>query len=208
MTENEILRLKHPGDTSTSEYIRTATRHGALRLFERAKTKLMDVNNWDRLCGNDSAIFKLTDERGNLLETASPGIGDLVRIELPHSTDERPQYNWLRVEEFESGRDLLKDEDIFEFKLKQLPEPLAKENAKTNSHEPTKRLVFLLRRVASRVILIEAGGSSILQAATETFKWKNLVNIFSTLFGMPDRQWKRLIKGVLQNDVHDEILNG
>lgn len=101
------------------------TRHAALVLFNGAKLRLLDINNWTNLYKASHTEFRLTDKYGNLLQTSVPHIGDLIRMRLPiahGSLEER--FGWARIENFESTKDLLKDEDMFGFCVRPLNGPL------------------------------------------------------------------------------------
>ncbi|WPP53530.1 hypothetical protein [Catalinimonas niigatensis] len=60
--------------------------------FERAKSKLFDVNSWSKLGGLTSR-FELHDEHGRKPDRKKPEIGDFIRIMLPAPTPE----NWVKI---------------------------------------------------------------------------------------------------------------
>ena len=119
--------------TGASAQQETATRHDAILLFEKARARLLDVNRWQELAGPGSAEFRLCDASGKELNRTRPAIGDLVRIKLPApSNSEGSGYDWVRVEEFESHKDLLKDQDIFGFRVRPVSSPFDRDD--TTAH--------------------------------------------------------------------------
>src|SRR3954465_15989331 len=105
--EKIIPNQKHGGRTGATYKKETPTRHDAINLFNEAKTRLLSIDQWDRLCGKGSAHFQLCDEKGNPIVKANPRVGDLIRINLPAPPNaEVSGYDWVRIEEFVNDKDL------------------------------------------------------------------------------------------------------
>src|SRR6476660_810088 len=110
--------------TGASTYAESPTRHDAILLFEEAKKRLLNINQWHVLCGEGSAVFQLTDDKGQPVNR-NPVKGDLIRIKLPAPPNNQGDgFDWVRIEEFENTKDLLKDQDIFGFRVRPVQNPL------------------------------------------------------------------------------------
>lgn len=73
----------------------------AKSLFEIAKSRLLDVNNWQKLTGKLLANFQLTDQSGN--PTFSPiQEGMYFKIDIPGpGTNAGEGFDWVTVEKIE-----------------------------------------------------------------------------------------------------------
>jgi hypothetical protein len=71
----------------------------AIHLFESAKVRLKDVNNWHHVAGLISARFQLIDKKG--CEVSRPvQQGDFFKIDIPGpGSKEGDGYDWAQVEE-------------------------------------------------------------------------------------------------------------
>lgn len=73
----------------------------ARSIFETAKTRLLDVNNWQQLAGKHLANFQLTDQSGN--DTSSPvKEGMYFKIDIPGPGSKAGDgFDWVKVEKIE-----------------------------------------------------------------------------------------------------------
>ena len=73
----------------------------AKSIFETAKRRLLDVNNWQLLAGKLLAGFQLTDESG--IDTSSPvQEGMYFKIDIPGPGSKAGEgYDWVKVEKIE-----------------------------------------------------------------------------------------------------------
>lgn len=176
------------------------SRHDALVLFNEAKLRLLDINNWTKLCNGKHSEFCLTDKHGMLLQTSVPSVGNLIRIRLPipaHSMDEH--FSWVRIEHFENRKDLLKDEEMFGFCVRAVNGPL--NSLETDQlHEYKNEMIsyFLIYRKASTIMAVEREKNSH-ASAPSLFKklCYSIIDVLSVIrFTQP--KWKRLLNGVLK----------
>jgi hypothetical protein len=183
----------------TSKFI-AATRHDALGLFEQCKRRLLDINHWKQLCGDNGADFRLTDSEGNLLQNSSPRIGDLIRIELPApSNNDGDGYDWVRIEAFESYKDLIKDEEVFGFRVRPVKNP--NDNTGNSAHFYTNDATstFLVRRVNYTVYALERGRNETPNSSGSFLnKIRNFMIAFAAMIGLSKPQWKNLVNGILR----------
>lgn len=208
--ENIIPAQKKGTKTGATSRVDAATRHDAINLFKESKTRLLDINNWHRLCGKGSAVFQITDEQGLPLNANKPIIGNLVRIELPAPPNNSGNgYDWVRLEKFETEKNLLKDEEIFGFTVRPVANPLdaAKESAHFYTNAATS--TFLVMRNANSVLAMERGRNKKpnIKAGSLLTKLRNIVVAIAAMIGFATPQWKSLVKGIIRKPVLNDSLN-
>ncbi|WP_221393239.1 hypothetical protein [Dyadobacter sp. NIV53] len=75
-------------------------------LFEKAKTRLLLVNNWQELAGEFMAAFQITDENGTAI-SGPVQKGNYFKIDIPGpGTKAGEGYDWALVEEIEEYNSL------------------------------------------------------------------------------------------------------
>lgn len=186
--------------TGASEYAETTTRHDAILLFEVAKKRLLEINNWHKLCGPASAHFQLTDEKGQEVSSL-PQTGNYIRIKLPAPPNtEGKGYDWVRIEEFENRKDLLKDQDIFGFRVRPAHNPIDPGTKPDHFYKSTATSTFLITRVSTKVTALEKGRNEVPNNNTAGFLngLRNIVISIGAWIGFSKSQWGRLMKGIIK----------
>ena len=178
------------------------SRHAALVLFNGAKLRLLDINNWTKLYNGSHTEFRLTDKYGSLLQTSVPNVGDLIRMRLPilpGSSEER--FGWVRIENFESTKDLLKDEDMFGFCVRPVEGPLNM-NLADDDHSYNSEVVsyFLLFRKASTIMAIERDRDQMAYGVSSSLlkKMKAVLHEILAAMRLSKSRWSRLMTGLLK----------
>lgn len=92
LREIKVLKGETTKDKVYASQHRFPDQQTAASAFERAKTKLFDVNRWSELSGLTSK-FELYDQHGQRSEKETPEVGDFIRILLPAPAPE----NWVTV---------------------------------------------------------------------------------------------------------------
>ncbi len=195
-----VINEKSPRTRYTGEKYRdvekkveASSRHEAFVLFENAKKRLNDINNWQLLCGKTPAEFHLTDEMGNRLDASVPQIGNLIRVRCYDKGKDK--FIWYRIEAFMHEKNLLKDTEDFGFKVVLVSGPLAPQQP-----EEGITCTFLVTRSGCNVSAVEAERSRIVTRdgipVLAQLRDK-LQHVFSWI-SSSNQQWKSLINGVLQ----------
>lgn len=182
----------HAGATSRHK---AESRHLAVVLFNEAKQRLLDINNWGRLCGNEGTEFRLSDAKGELLPDSIPVVGNLIRIKLPASTHKRG-FSWLKIEKFEQSKDLLKDEELFGFCVKPVKDPLGHYDWNGNDECNS----FLICRTGCLLTAVEYDiheMPAIEQSSLLTRLKAQAVAVWS-MTGLVRPQWKKLLNGIIK----------
>ncbi len=204
-----ILPAQTKGTTTgASTHTESPTRHAAILLFEEAKKRLLDVNKWDKLCGPASAVFTLVDRSGHEVKGRTPEVGDFIRISLPATANsEGDGYDWVRIEAFENSKDLLKDEEIFGFRVRPSKKPEDKTGGET-AHFYTSEATstFIVVRVSSIVTAMEKGRNEVVNKGPFGFlsKIRNMIVGMGARLGFSQSQWGKLVKGVIKGPPQED----
>jgi hypothetical protein len=186
------MRLKGEKYRDVEKKVEASSRHEAFVLFENAKNRLNDINNWQLLCGKTPAEFQLTDDMGNFVSASVPQTGNLIKVRC--YTKGQSKFIWYRIEEFIHEKNLLKDTEDFGFKTIQVSDPMLPQTDKGIT------CTFVVTRSGCKVSAVEAERSSVIvndglpvfikvkEKLQDVFSWINSSN----------QQWKSLINGVLQ----------
>jgi hypothetical protein len=197
---NIIAFQKRGAKTGATKKVNLPTRHGAIMLFNKAKMRLLDVNSWQALCGTGSAEFQLTDEHGKPLNTIVADKGNLIRISLPAPGNASGSgYDWVRIEEFEHHKELLKDEESYGFRVRPVENPIGNSEASAHFYTKQSTSTFLIVRRANKVIAMERGRNEVPNVSSVSMlnKIRNVVVAVLAMLGLAKPQWQRLVNGFL-----------
>lgn len=180
--------------------IEAPTRHEAMVLFENAKKRLNDINNWTLFCGKSPADFQLTDEAGNLLNSPAPKLGNIIKVRChAPSADSKNNYIWYKIESFIHEKNLLKDTEDFGFTAVQISDPSAFGSSTYSITTTGVTCAFLVIRTGCVVSAIEVETTKMTgNVPFSVFsKLKNRFSVVFDLINPPQQQWKNLVNGVL-----------
>jgi hypothetical protein len=190
------LKGTHTGATVRKDM---STRHSALVLYNEAKYRLLDINNWYKISGNVGAEFFLTDKNGNDLNVVMPEVGNLIKIKLPAPKNKRGNgYDWVRIEKFESVKDEMKDEEIYGFRVRPVSNPDSANSVNAHFYTSDASSTFLIYRITNIVYAIERGRNEVPNTKTSILNaLRNLIIAIPAMLGFANPQWKLLVKGIL-----------
>src|SRR5688572_31044770 len=103
MKQKDHIRIVPPqfkGQETEVEAIKELKDEAAAKsLFNVAKKKLLEVNNWKKIAGAITAQFQIIDEKGDEVNREVKK-GDYLRINIPGpGSKEGDGYDWVLVEE-------------------------------------------------------------------------------------------------------------
>ena len=191
---------QHTGGKSDNWFsIIADTDKGAVSLFKTAVERLLDVNNWSRLCGISSASFRLTDEKGT--EVGRPiKAGDHFRIDIPGpGTVTGNGYDWVQIEKIEPHLNPCAEWEAIAITVRSAPNPLNEDEHTAHFFSEEATSTFLVKRDKKRVTA-EVHGRNEKPNTTTVNTLDNLRNTVvgtAALTGFSDIQWKQLVKGIL-----------
>jgi len=169
----------------------------AKSLFEIARNRLLDVNNWKNLAGKSMAEFQLTDQSGTEIEgLAKEGL--FFRIDIPGpGTKAGEGYDWVLVEKIESYQ----SENIESIGIKVRPAPCPLTNKKevahfysaqtTSTFTVTRENMVVTAAVYDRNTKINTDSGKLLD------KLRNVLTGTAGIVAVSKIQWEMLTDGLI-----------
>lgn len=129
--------------------IDTKNNEAANQLFKLAKSRLLDVNNWQQLTGKLLAEFQLTDQTGS--PNSSPvQEGMYFKIDIPGpGTKAGEGYDWVKVEKIESYNS--PDIESIGIRVRPAPNPLSTNRDIAHFYSQEATSTFTLTREGTKV---------------------------------------------------------
>lgn len=183
--------------TNTESSVSLDSDEQARNFFSIVKYRLLHVNEWHDIAGEATAIFQLTDEKGNDVQRAAKK-GDHFRINIhapgPLSGE---GYDWVKVEALEER------EDYAAILVRPATNPL--NNAKDVAHffDDSSTSSFVVKKEGNKVTAGIYGRNEKPNTDTEHSrdKIRNAAIAAGAIAGFSKIQWKSLINGFIeQND--------
>ncbi len=171
----------------------------AKELFTEAKRRLLNVNQWDKLCGKLSAVFKLTDEKGNGIE-GDPKVGNYFKIDIPGpGTASGKGYDWARVEEVEENKNEQEDSESILIRVRPSDNPSTNDNNIAHFFSDKATSNFVVSREKKVVTAAVYGRNEVPNTSTNKplDKTRNAVVGTTAIAGFSNPQWESLANGVL-----------
>ena len=178
----------------------SSTVEEARQLFETAKNRLLEVNNWNRICGKGSATFELTDEHGKNAEGA-PKIGYHFKIDIPApGTKTGEGFDWVRVEAIEQNQDADKDSEFILIRVRPSSNPLDENGKIAHFFSDKSTSNFLVMREKKVVTAAVLGRNEVANTDNKISffdKIRNAIVGTGAAGGLSNPQWKSLVNGLL-----------
>lgn len=199
MDQPSIVPGQETGASSSNEFSRDCkTKEEAMKVFENAASRLLDVNNWKKISGNPSAVFQLTDEHGVPVHRPAR-LGDHFRISIPGPGNIAGDGDdWVQVEAIEHSSN--EDESTIAMRVGPTDNPSSdkKEVAHFFSGEATSS--FSIVRKGKRVTASVQGRNEKPNLSAENIidKLRNLVVGAGAMAGLNRPQWQGLVRGLLK----------
>lgn len=172
----------------------------AKQLFEEAKNRLLQVNNWDKICGKASAKFQLTDENGQEVE-GLPKVGYHFKIDIPApGTKTGEGFDWVQVEAIEENEDKEEDSEFLVMRVRPSSNPLTASNDVAHFFSDKATSNFLILREKKVVTAAVLGRNEVPNTDSTTSLLDKLRNAFvgtGAVGGLSTPQWKSLVDGLL-----------
>lgn len=198
--KKKIIPDQHEGGKKDIEYKVTAiTDTDARKLFLIARNRLLDVNNWDEVCGPLSAKFALTDQEGNILNRTAE-IDDYFKISIPAPrTTEGDGYDWVYIEAIENKSDASGPYEIIAMRVRPAANPIKKGQNVSHFFNDAATSSFVVERNGKEISASIFGRNEVPNTETTNVidKVRNAIVGVTALLGFADVQWKSLAKGLL-----------
>lgn len=172
----------------------------AMKQFQSARQRLLDINSWYELCGKKGAEFQLTDQNGNPLYGTEPQVGHLIRIKLPAPPNGSGDgYDWVRIEKFESSTSEENSQELYGFRVRPVSNPKERSGESAHFYTSDATSTFLVLRQGETLYAIERGRNEKPNPAGGFFnKLRNILVAIGAMLGFAKPQWKMLTSGILR----------
>ena len=176
------------------------TRKEAEAFYATAKSRLLHVNGWGALCGDASAGFELTDEKGNRVEGV-PKVGCYFKIDVPGpGTASGQGYDWVQVEAIAEEGDNTTNIQYVIIRVRPVSDPTTPNENTAHFFSDKATSNFLVLREGVEVTAAVLGRNEVAnthQGDGLLDKIRNFVVGTGAKLGMADTQWKSLVEGIL-----------
>ena len=180
--------------------VKTDDVNDAKKLFYIARNRLLDINNWDGLCGKPSATFTLTDQSGNELHRTAEQ-GDFFKIDLPApGSAEGKGYDWVQIETIDELIDPNGPKEQIIIRVRPTSHPAEKGENVAHFFKEESTSSFVVERDQTTVKAAVYGRNEIPNTSTSNLidKVRNAVVAITAILGFSNVQWKNLTKGLLK----------
>lgn len=196
---DEIIPEQVKGSKSDTHHsVTLASIEEAKELFDMAKNRLLDISNWDKLCGPVSGKFMLTDELGNEIKTLAR-IGDYIKIDVPGPGSETGDgFDWVQIETIEEGNSE-NDTETLAMKVRPAANPANNQANTAHFFKNDATSTFMVKRTGM-VVTAEVHGRNELSNADQQRPLDSLRNTLmalSAMLGLSSSQWKLLVTGLV-----------
>ncbi len=172
----------------------------ARRIFELAASRLLNVNEWDKICGPISAKFTLTDSNGiPVMRKARAGDYFKIDIHVP-GTVEGDGFDWVRIETIEDDRDPTGPIEQMAIRVRPAANPTSNSNQVAHFFDEDATSTFMITRHHNGVVAAVHGRNEVantnVNAAAD--KIRNAVVATGAKAGTASVQWQALVDGLLK----------
>jgi hypothetical protein len=172
----------------------------ALLFYQAVKGRLVDVNNWDNVCGTSATTFQLTLPDGT--ETDELKVGNLIKIDIPGpGTSAGDGYDWVQIERIDASEpnDL---EEWTGFTVRPCPSPLYPKMGVAHFFSDLATSTFIVGRNEKTVWAEMHGRNEVSNANTDKLfdGLRNAMVGWTAKIGLSYPQWKLLVDGLVQKD--------
>ncbi|MBC7390397.1 MAG: hypothetical protein H7329_14365 [Opitutaceae bacterium] len=197
----ELIEKNTKGKLKDFKFSYTAeTREEAIKVFEIACQRLIEIHNWDKFAEKISAKFVLTNKSGFEV-LREPKEGDFIRIDIPGpGTKAGDGYDWVQIETILFSDPYEMEEKLFGFKVRPSSNPENSESGTAHflSDQATSSFIISLK---GKTVYSEIHGrneSPNTGASHLIDKVRNLGVAAGAILGVANIQWNLLAKGLLK----------
>lgn len=199
-TADTIVPFQREGGKSATLFtVNLRTFAKAEKIFLLARERLLEVNQWDQLCGNGSAAFRLTDEEGRVLKKQAE-TGLHIRIDLPApGTIGGDGYDWVAIEKIYDDAAPQKFHQFTAIQVRPADNPLSFSGRTAHFFHEHATSTFLVEKAGTRITASVFGRNE--KPNTVRLHWidriRNWFVAIAAMLGFAKPQWKRLTRGLL-----------
>jgi hypothetical protein len=202
--ESENIPEQHKGNhVDTVNEVTFSTRQHAQKLFDLARTRLLDMSNWTKIADGPSSEFELTDNLGNPIERLVQQ-GDKFKIDLPMTpgSSSGAGYDWVEIEHIQDEFDSAEDTEITSIRVRPTKNPKNDTGDIAHFFTDESTSTFLVKRRGVTVSAEVHGRNEVPNTHANNF-WDTMRHVMvamGAIFGFSKPQWKNLVDGLLDPD--------
>jgi hypothetical protein len=188
------------GKSTTTHTVKASSSALAVKTFNNAREKLLQVNHWHDICGPHSAHFQLTDNDGQPLEHAAQP-GDHIRIDLPAPANRLGHgYDWVIIEAIDDKCSPTGSCSYIAMRVRPSDNPERNTPATAHFYESTATSSFIVERRGNSVRAGVYGRNELPNDETPKLwdKIRNTLISLMAMIGLHKPQWKSLVMGLLR----------
>jgi hypothetical protein len=171
----------------------------AKSLYNVAKKKLLDVNNWKEIAGAITAQFQIIDEKGKEVKREVKK-GDYLRIDIPGpGSKEGDGYDWVLVEELnEINKGSLQSVG---FRVRPNENPFGEKNETAHFYSREATSSFIITRENSKIIswIIDRNLLPNTESGSLADKVRDVAVGVGAIAAFSKVQWQGLADGLIEN---------
>jgi hypothetical protein len=201
MLENEPIPPQEQGSSSdTFHTVECNTPEEAIALFNSAKQRLLNVNEWEQLTGIASADFQLTDANGVKVQRTVQQ-NDHFRINIPGPGNVSGKgYDWVQVEEIDELNE--DDQNAVYVKVRPATNPQNSDPDVAHFFDEDATSTFTVKRMGKKVTSSVHGRNEKPNTHSHSEnlidKARNAIVSVSAMLGFSKSQWLQLAKGLIE----------
>ena len=169
--------------------------------YELAKTRLININEWQQIAGKRSAAFKLFDAHGQPKE-GNICLHDHFRIDVPGPGPTAGDgFEWVQVVEmYEQNTGVQK---TFQMTVQPVPSPLNQKEAVAHFFSDDASSTFIVAQHVKNVVAEVHGRNEMpnTESANIIDKVRNTVIASFGILGFSKMQWKQLTEAIIRNEL-------
>lgn len=171
----------------------------AISLFQKAKERLLNINQWKEVSGTGSAGFQLFDEHGNKADRYVQ-LGDCFQINIPAPGNSTGKgYDWVQVEAIEHTINDTKE--VIAIRVRPTSNPMDNSEDVAHFFSGEASSTFSVIRIDKTVIATVQGRNEKPNVETESIgdNIRNAIIATGAILGLNKPQWKGLVRGLLDD---------
>lgn len=171
----------------------------AQHFFIKVKERLLNVNNWHKICKIEASTFTLVDENATRANSLAK-VGHYLKIDIPGpGSSVGGGFDWVKIESIEEIINEKMDKEVLVMRVRPAmnPEKPAESIAHFLNDKATS--TFIVARQGNLVASEVHGRNEIPNTSTNNLldKVRNVVIGTGALLGISILQWKLLTEGII-----------
>ncbi|SHM95587.1 hypothetical protein SAMN05444266_11543 [Chitinophaga jiangningensis] len=208
MKQGIIPEQTEGGQSNTSSSIRASSDQEARAMYNVARERLLDVNNWHNISGDLTATFELISPNGEKVYRHAKE-GDHIRINIPGpGTSTGAGYDWVRVEKIEEQTDHNGVLSYLGMRVRPFKPPKDIDPDVAHFFQRDATSSFILTQYGAVLEASVLGRNEKPNTDTSSF-WDRVRNFFvglGAMAGLSKAQWKALVKGIIRVPGHSQMV--